>query len=173
MSTEYSAGISIGYRIPISAILKKLRRRVPGKFHMEPRFSPTDGSRVQDEKVIDEVAHWVYDFKGETFDDDFGSMNDGGIHGLLCVIAQACESSYSTYGTYEDRANDRPIYVVFGPGFTFRNEMSAAHNFNIGGSVILAEVFKKRAELRRTRHFLKGLGFKPGKARIFTDWDVG
>ena len=143
---------------------------MPEKSHMEPRFSPTDGSRLEDAKVIDEPSHWAYDFKGESYDDEFGGNHGKDIYGLLEAISLACECSFDTYGSHEDRINGCPRYVVFGPELESREEPDARHNFYIGGSITVTELFKHRPHLRRTRHYLKGLGFKPGKARIFTNW---
>lgn len=49
--------------------------------------------------------------------------------------------------------------------------MDARHNFNIGGSILMKDVVKQYKATRAIGKKLRELGFKPGKARVFTDWD--
>lgn len=77
MSTDYFAGISIGYRIRIDTILKIVRHPVEEKSHEEKRFDPLTGEFSHNEKVIDQEAGWVYRWGGKEYEDYFGGYDDG------------------------------------------------------------------------------------------------
>lgn len=148
MSTDYFTDLAVGYEVS-SASLILFKKKKPEVSHMEPRFSRTDGSRLADEKIVDEQARFVYVLDGEEFE-EFGEF------GEFCqAIASKIGCEAHAWDAEDFNVEQR---VIFGPALkTNKDCQQPSYHFNVGGSLNFDDLVKASKEVKRIGSRLKAM----------------
>lgn len=168
MSTNYSFYLRVGFQVPTQELKKRFQHRQEtkeeGVFHMEDRFDPKTGAKIDPVKVWDKEpqAHtdtwWV--IEGERFED----WDDESISALLeeelgCGVDAYWQSYRSndgwSYGFYPHPHNNK---TKMGDGNKFR-----IHNTNMDYSDVVA----MQPALEELKQKLQDLGINPGEPKVF------
>jgi hypothetical protein len=148
MSTDYDADIAVGYIINLSAIPKKLIKKLPEITHMEDRYDEKTGRKLPDQvEVVDSEERSVYIFDRSEYDED---------NEFLDALAAKVGGEHGYNGNF---ASDDLVHWI-GPKIpkSERNCEEAGYG--------LEWLATKTENIRAIGAKLRKLGFKVGKPRV-------
>lgn len=156
MSINYSAYLAVGFHIPYEDFCKVFIRKTREEVsHMEDRFDPKTGAKLEPIKVVDEEAVKVIVFNGQNYDpDEMYELTDALAAYLKCDI----DTDGSSNGDQD---------YVFTPKYT--TDSFYGHDYGrltVGGALTYKQVVKLGPVLDALRLKLIKLGLKPGKAVV-------
>jgi hypothetical protein len=156
MGIDYSSNLLIGYAFEAKAVEAPFARTVPEKSHMEDRFDPKTGKKLDPVKVVDDEERDVWEFNGESFEDR---------EELYTALAAAAKCQYVLYGQSE--------YVAFGPDIELSSENPDCGHVYFAGNLSYDAVVKAKAEVRRIGKKLRKFGLELPEPEVVVCWDVG
>jgi hypothetical protein len=148
MSSEYYAGLMIGFRVNIKQIEKVFGYNTPGKFHMENRYNPRTGRKMKAEKVWDKGSEFIFVLDGkECYDEEFFWRLAKKLHVFI--------------NTEEVYFGDK-VTVYFGP-----KSCKEEHSREANGGYSLEQLFSLKEEFNRIKKALRMYGLNPGGPAVF------
>ena len=160
MSIDYTFALCIGFELDKDEVEKpfKLTNKYPGEFHMEDRFDPKTGAKIEPVKIWDKkpkTERW-YEIDGVKYD-DFFEMEDVlgkkfdcyvGEYGSFCSGDNTYVFCVNDIGSYKDAGNYGNI-TVYDKSLTFTD---------------LPDLMAKAYGLRER---LQSAGYNPGEPKVF------
>lgn len=158
MSIDYSVHLGVGYILDREDIVALFRVEIPEKFHMEKRFDPKSGKKIEPEKVIDEESGEEFEYKGKKYENEYE---------LFEALGQDLGCNIANCGGYSD---DEVIRVTL----DIETDDSGVDDgrFTVGGAAAFNDVTAKRAELMALKKKFKKLGIDLGEPKVFPAWDI-
>lgn len=168
MSTSYSFYIRVGFQISTNELMSFFKHQAineeEGVFHMEDRFDPKTGVKVEPVKIWDKkpkthTETW-WEIEGERFEDWEDEFITKFLEEKLgCGVDAYWQSSGHSdrwlYGFYPHPHNNK---VKMGDGYKF-----SIHNTNMD----YKEVCEMQTKLQELKEKLQAMGLNPGDAKIF------
>ena len=166
MGVDYSALILVGFHFHESILDEKFSKITPAETHMEPRYSPKTGERIEDREVVVEAEEKIYVFNDKK---TYGEWPES-FWDLVKKITEYCGCIYSKAG-YEEYT------FVFGAkvreyGMGEGIDGVADGHFFTNNGLILDEVLEVKPELDRIGAKLKELGFEVPEPQVHLCWDI-
>lgn len=161
MSIDRTVGLGIGFVLKREAVIKKFRKKVAGKSHMEERFDAKTGKRLKDEEVVDVEPHHVHVLDGQTYGDGDPDYDDGGTD-LLDAIADKVGCDVEEF----DGPDDHNENVIFKAKVKLSDDEFDGDGLIVTGSAGFKDVARLGPELKRIKAELMKLGVRTGAARV-------
>lgn len=131
MSIDYDFGLCVGFIIPMDDVTRPFTIKVEEQSHLEKRFDPKTGERLEDAKIIDQRAGEQLKF-GDHDLDDLYDLCDKLSELLHCEVkAQETENGWGE-SVYFILTND-DLY-------TSMDELSLTYNIDVGESMYYNKV---------------------------------
>ena len=141
MGVDYTAKLTVGYRIKKADLDSRFLVVTPAKWHQEPRFDPTTGVEAPPETVIDEPEKRSYVAKTGN-----RSFECGWVGSLIEDICEVIGAKYVEDGSY--MCGEDGMEWIIGPDITVENGRDEG-KVNSGGEIKLSALYGKEAEIVR------------------------
>ncbi len=158
MGIDYAFNLGIGYILDREDVVAPFRVDVPEKFHMEDRFSPKTGKKLEPVKVVDEEAGEAYVLDGKQYEEHWEFFED---------LSKKLECDITNQGGYSD---DQTLYFTVKVEKTDEDTLEDGR-ITLGPSITFDNITSSRAALTKLAKSLKKLGIEPGVAKVFVQPD--
>lgn len=157
MGIDYSFYLAIGFIVDKQELLRPFATEVKEQFHMEDRFDPKTGVKLEPVKVIDSDGGTQYSLDGQIFDENSEYEVLEGLEDLLgCSITLG--------GGYSD---NKTAYVSVNFETTGEDDVDEGR-VSVGPSVTFEEVAKAQVRALDLKKRLNELGVKSlGKPKVY------
>jgi hypothetical protein len=158
MGIDYSVHLGVGYILDREDIIAPFRVEIPEKFHMEDRFDPKTGVKLEPVKVVDEGGQEEFEYKGTRYEMEYE---------LFEAIGQDLGCCIDNCGGYSDGETIRVTLDL-------DTDDSGIDDgrFTVGGAITFDDLTSRRAELITLKKAFKKLGIDLGEAKVFPAWNI-
>ncbi len=159
MGIDYAFNLGIGFVLDREDVLAPFRVEREEKFHMEDRFNPKTGKKVEPAKVVDEEAGEAFILDGTHHDDDWS---------FLEALSQKLGCDITNQGGYSD---DQTLYFTVKVKTTGEDGLEDGR-MTVGYSIAFVTVIESSSSVMLLAAKLKKLGIEPGVAKVFVQPDI-
>lgn len=158
MGIDIDQSISIGFVLEEDEIKQVFGVATPEVSHMEDRFDPKTGAKLEPKKVIDTHSYTTFTLENKKFDGEYELME---------ALAKHLDVTVDRFG---DSFGGRSGYVV---GLGHGTGSCDAKRCPELGEIDLQEVIDDLPKLMELGDKLTNLGFSSRKVKIFNCYTVG
>ena len=159
MGVEFNADVSVGFVIKLEDLLAPFCTKIDEKSHMEPRWDPLTGRKVDSVKVVDSHSENGWSIDGKEYEDTLEAIG-------------ALEDKFNMACFLFDDSN--LVSVIPNIHLMYNTDSIENHPFYVGSSLNFDQVTNKRylnALARICKSLLK-YGIAPGDVKIHIMYDV-
>jgi hypothetical protein len=157
-STDYS--IKVGFRLSFQEAFGSFEKTIPEVSHMEKRFDPKTGERLEDVKVVErkECTSYIIEHKGKAYPCD----NWHELCRTLTSLIPGC--SVDMMGS--QWLGEKDNYYVF--SVPMLEEIDTGDGIHCSGSYSLSSILDEQLiqNLNSLKYQMRQLGIEPGEAEI-------
>jgi hypothetical protein len=159
MGIDYSFSLAVGFVVDMDALLKPFAKVTKGKSHMEDRFDPKTGEKLEPVKVVDRGHRETYSLDGKRFGTDR--------YDFLEALGVKLDCTIDDGGGYSD---EQTAYV----SVNFESDHSEDYDrVTINGRATLDEVVRCKEKCEALRKTLSDLGMEGlGEALVYISPNV-
>ena len=169
MSIDYTIKLAVGYVIPEEELTRVFGRKTEGRTHLEDRFDPKTGKKIDPIEVVDEFEYTTLYYRGVEFEDSTYELAEK-IAKDIEVETGCCAIPYGNNMSGETS-------VVFGPDLRSMssmyddNELESGH-VTCSGGVPFSLLIECGSALGVIRKALRDIGLNPGEPVVVPAWWV-
>lgn len=163
MGIDITQAVIVGYKFSREEVEKIFGKSTPEESHLEKRFDPQTGARLQDVRVITKHSYIEYFYKSEKVDyDELLNILSKKLAGNTSVTSNCFAYCYGDYMCGQE-------FVIFGYDKT---ECSDAGRCPEDSEINLETVISRKPDYERLARMLQGLGFKVGDLQIHNCYTI-
>lgn len=159
MGIDYSANVGIGFIVDREDLLAPFRVETEEKFHMEDRYDPKTGKKLEPVKIVDVEAGEIFEFEGKTFEEEYEVVE---------AIADKLDCIIEDTGGYTDCET---LQITVKVEHTDEDDVDC-DRFYVGSSILFDNVTALRAELKRVAKGFKKYGVDVGEAKVYVAYGI-
>ena len=162
MGIDYSYNLCMGFEVPEGTVHAKFRKteEFPGTFHMEDRYDPKTGTKLEQVKVWDQKPTSVtwYEVDGQKYTDPETECWED-------ILSEKFGCHVETYGCY--LSGELNFVFDVSAQVSYKDARSEGRITFYNESLSCEEVFRLMPAALILQSRLEEAGFKVGKPRIF------